>query len=166
MPGSGERRRYTANQTLVTMQLNGRFETPDASLVSFNSNYEAARAMTGSTSNRTFSRSIDDVIEDMTDEIWRVCYFLVGGAPQKDEINTKLHDLFDRDVDFRITSLGPFQVEVKPPSKATKSIDHHIGDPSLFQVGYIQFQVDGNPKVRGSDQHVVSRLTALYSLMR
>jgi len=150
-----------------TMTDDSHHETPDASIVAFNSNYQAAAQMKAHP-EQSFSRSFDEVIESMSEELWRICTFLTGGgSPTRNIIAQELESVFESDEIMQLDNWGPIEVTVFPPSKTSNLLDRRIGQKAMFQMGHLVFEIEGNPtiKTNGGQQSVVTRMANLFAMI-
>jgi len=168
-PFASELERYTAHNDSINPAMNDiqHSETPDASIVSFNSNYEAAEAISQSSNPENFSRSLDEVVNEMSAEIWRVCYFLLDASPKKEILSEQLMRVFKTGETLYLDSWGPVNIKVLPPTKARNALGRQLGNTAVFQFGYLILEADGNAKVETEDgeETIVSRLTGLFGML-
>ena len=160
---------YADNNDSINHNMNDiqHSETPDASIVSFNSNYEAAEEISQSSNPQSFSRNLDEIVNEMSDEIWCVWYFLLDASPKKKILSEQLMRVFKAGETLYLDSWGPVNIKVLPPSKARNAFGRQLGNTAVFQFGYLILEADGNAKIETGDgeKTIVSRLTGMYGFL-
>ncbi len=138
-------------------------ETPDTSVLAFNSMYDEIRGK-----NHIGETNTGKYTNQMAENIWRICFYVVNGSPKKKIISDNLQDLFKNNVSMNLDLGADVSIVVDPPSKSTNYLRYEVGKQSIFQYGHLKFELIGNPKFSMKDDEItiISRLKYLYELLK
>lgn len=154
------------NPLMQNSMKNQTSETPDTSILAFNSKYDVVSDV--DIKNKSDESKFDEHYNDMAENIWRICFYILNGSPKKNLLAKKLKFVFENSENARFDLGGGIFVVVKYPSISTNRLSFKIGEKSTFQYGHLNFEVLGNPKISTQDGEklVIDRLKYLHEILK